>query len=566
MKKIRSLVGLLVTASLVTGCTSLPADTEPQALRSFAPVMGEGADIQPEPGAEPDLLLRDFFTASARPTMDHEAARQFLTEDANQLWDPQAVTLVVDRIDLVTQPESTDSERIFSVQGNVIGELVEGGSYQVENGRYMAEIQMEQVGGEWRISSLPEGVVMERTELRNQYQPHDIPFFEPSGRVLVGDRRWVYAGQDSLDTALLALMMEGPSAALAPAVTFQLPSEATFNGRQDGVYQFSGFSALDAEERQRFGAQFVWTLAMADIPGPYAVEVDGGPIAEGFETLETDDFAEFNPRAETGAIAPLYAVNDGTLLRVTGSETAAVEGEIGELDDLESADITTDRTAAIVRTEGDESSLWMGGVEEPLREVMNGATLTRPTFETDHSAIWVVVGGERVIRVVRSTTTGEFAQTEVNSNELADIDGEISVLRLSHNGARVAMIIDGRVYTGVVNRPGTDERRITNVQEVAPQLAGSALSLDWQPDGSILVGTSTPEAPIWRVEKDGSAVSSMPSGNITAPVVSVAASSSTVYLTDAQATLQLPVNDGDSTFWREVPGLESMRSLPVVAH
>lgn len=566
MKRIRGAIALLLSTSLVAGCTSLPAETEPQALRSFAPVMGESAEIQPEPGAEPDLLLRDFFTASARPTMDYEAARQFLTEDANQLWNPQASTLIVDRIDLVTQPESTDDERVFSVQGNVIGELGEGGSYRVENGRYIAEIQMEQVDGEWRIASLPEGVVLERTELRNQYQPYDVHFFDPGGRVLVADRRWVFAGQDSLDTALIALMMEGPSPSIAPAVNFQLPAEATFNGLQDGAYQFAGFSALDTDERQRFAAQLVWTLAMANIPGPYAVEVDGGPIAEGFELLDTDDFAEFNPRAETGVIAPLYAVNEGSLLRVTGNETNPVEGEIGELDDLKSADITTDRTAAIVRGTEDESSLWMGGVDEPLREAMSGPTLTRPTFEYDHSAIWVVVGGERVIRVVRSTTTGEFAQTEVNSNELAEIDGEISVLRLSHNGARIAMIIDGRVYTAVVNRPGTDERRITNVQEVAPQLAGAALSLDWQPDGSILVGTSIPEAPIWRVEKDGSAVSSMPSGNIAAPVVAVAASPSTVYLTDSQATLQLPVNDGDTAFWREVPGLESMRSVPVVAH
>lgn len=566
MRRIRGVIGLLAVGGLLVGCTSLPTDTEPQALRSFTPIEEEAADIQPEPGAEPDLLLRDFFTASARPTMDYSAARQFLTGDANQLWDPQAATLIVDRIDLVTQPESTDSERVFSVQGNVIGELLDGGAYRVESGRYMAEIRMEQVDGEWRISSLPEGVVLERTELRNQYQPQDLYYFDPGGQVLVGDRRWVFSGQESLDAALISLMMEGPSAGVAPAVTFQLPAEATFNGVQDGVYRFSGLAALDTTERQRFAAQLVWTLAMANIPGPYRVEVDGGPIAEGFETLDTDDFAEFNPRADDGIIAPLYALNDGALLRVSGNEANPVEGEIGQIRDIESADITTQRTAAIVRREGDDSTLWMGGVDEPLREVLRGSTLTRPTFEFDHSAVWVVVGGDRVIRAVRSTTTGEFAQTEVNSSELAGIDGEISVLRLSPNGARIAMIIDGRVYTAVVNRPGTDERRITNVQEVAPQLAGTALSLDWHPDGAILVGTSTPEAPVWRVEKDGSAVSSMPSGNITAPVVSIAASPNTVYLTDARATLQLPVNDGEAVFWREVPGLESMRSSPVIAH
>lgn len=566
MKKSLTTLLAVFSTALMVSCTSLPSDTEPQALRSFAPADQGGSDIQPEPGAEADLLLRDFYTASARPAMDYEAARSFLTEEANQAWKPQASTLVVDRVDLITQAGATVEQRTFAVRGNVIGQLAEGGAYQVENGVYEARIEMVQVDGEWRISSLPEGVVLERTELRNQYQPQDLYYFEPAGRVLVADRRWVFAGHDSLDTALISLMMEGPSANIAPAVSFELPPSATFNGAPDGVYQFSGLAELDTTERQNFAAQLVWTLAMANIPGPYAVEVDGLPISEEFPLLSTDDFAEFNPRSEVGAIAPLYALNQGSLLRVTSNQASPVEGELGDLRDIESADITSERTAAIIRRQGDDSVLALGGVDTPVQEVLRGNTITRPTFEYDHAAVWVVVDGDRVIRVVRSSTTGEVAQTEVNTSELGSVTGDISVLRLSRNSARTAMIIDGRVYTGVVNRTGTGERRIVNVQEVAPQLAGSALSLDWQPDGSILVGTSSPESPIWRVEKDGSAVSSLPSGNITAPVVSVAASPSTIYLTDSQAVLQLPVNGDESAFWREVPGLQGMRSAPVVAN
>lgn len=563
---LRAVLGVILTGSLLAGCTSLPSDTEPQALRSFAPAEPVNAEIQPTSGAEPDLLLRDFFTASARPSLDHEASRAFLTEDANQVWQPQASTLIVDRIDLVTQAGATTEERTFAVRGNVIGQLASGGSYQVENGVYEAQIEMEQEDGEWRISSLPEGVVLERTELRNQYTPHNLYYFDPDGRMLIADRRWVYAGQESLDAVLISLMMEGPGANISPAVSFGLPAEATFNGIQDGVYKFSGLAGLDTSERQSFAAQLVWTLAMANIPGPYTVEVDGLPISEDFPMLSTDDFAEFNPGAETGATSPLYALNDGSLLRVSANQTEPVEGDLRDIHDIESADITANRTGAVVRRQGDVSVLSLGGVDEPLREVLRADSITRPTFEPDHAAVWMAVDGDRVIRVVRSTTTGEVVESEVSAPFLRDMEDEISVLRLSRDGARVAMIIGGRIYTGVVNRPGTGQRRIVNVQELAPQLAGSALALDWQPDGSILVGTSSPESPIWRVEKDGSAVASLPSGNITAPVVSVAASPSTLYVTDAQAVLQMPVNGGDSVFWREVPGLQGMRSAPVVAN
>lgn len=66
------------------------------------------------------------------------------------------------------------------------------------------------------------------------------------------------------------------------------------------------------------------------------------------------------------------------------------------------------------------------------------------------------------------------------------------------------------------------------------------------------------------MEPDGSATSALPSGNLTAPVVSVASSASTVYATDAHALLHLPASD--TTIWREVPGLLGVRAAAVVAY
>ena len=60
-------------------------------------------------------------------------------------------------------------------------------------------------------------------------------------------------------------------------------------------------------------------------------------------------------------------------------------------------------------------------------------------------------------------------------------------------------------------------------------------------------------------------MSTLPSGNITAPVVSVAATQTTIFATDAHATLQVSSEDSTSAFWREVPGLQGMRSAPIVA-
>lgn len=569
IRALRAALAVGVVSALLAGCTALPTDTDPQALRSFEPGQMEDPDLGPRPEREPDLLLRDFYTAAAHPGQQFKAARSFLTPEAADEWDPSTEILVVDRFDLTTQPESTSDRRIFSVRGNVIGQLRTGGSYEPENGAYEATVEMEPVDGEWRISSLPEGVVFERTELRNQFHPQNLYFFDPSNQVLVSDRRWVFSDTGSLDSALISLMMQGPSRILEPGVNDFLPPEATFAGVDDeGTYRFTGFSGMGSEQRIHFAAQLVWTLAAANIPGPYAVAVDGLPIAEGYEQLSIDDFADFNPQIGSTTIAPLYALTDGRVHRVTADSAQPVEGDLGSMGGLESVDITAERTSASVRRDGDESVLVLGGLDPNVSAVesLRGSTLTRPTFEYSSTALWTVVDGSTVVRTVRSSATGEFVQSEVESSALDGLDGEISVLRLSRTGVHAAMIIGGRVHTGVVTRSGPGERRIMNVQEVAPQLGGTALSLDWQPDGSLLVGTSSPETPVWRVEQDGSAVSSLPSGNVSAPVVAVAASPSTIYLTDSQSVLQRPAVGEDSGFWREVPGLQGVRSAPIVAN
>lgn len=60
-------------------------------------------------------------------------------------------------------------------------------------------------------------------------------------------------------------------------------------------------------------------------------------------------------------------------------------------------------------------------------------------------------------------------------------------------------------------------------------------------------------------------MTALSAGNISAPVVAVAASPSMLYVTDVNAVLQVPASGADNPIWREVPGLEGMRALPIIA-
>lgn len=577
----RGALAVVVAGSLgfVAACSSLPRDTGPQALRPFEDSANPDDDmnIGPTDGQEPDLLLRDFYRASASPDGDYRAAKRYLTDNAKSNWQPHHDDmLIVDHIEFNTASGPSDSaKRKFNVRGTVIGKLGDGGKYLPEDGLYETSVEMELVDNQWRISSLPSGVVIERNELRNQYQPQSLYFFDSTGSVLVSDRRWLYSQQESLGASLATMLVAGPSSRLAPATKDYVPEDATFLGIDEGTYKFSGMSSMSTEQRMQFAAQLVWTLATASVPGPYSVLIDDVPVRDGLETLSTDDFAGLNPKASSDGVSPLYALANGSLVRVASDQRVPLDDDAGELTDVSAADIGVDGTVAVVRSRGagtaqsaggGESQLFVGELDGTLEEALSSEFITRPTLERGGGAVWVATQDKQVVRVVRSTTSGELSTDKVDTSALEEIDGEISVLRLSNSGATAAMIIDGHVYTGVVQHTTTGERKIVNVHEMATEIGGTALSLDWQPDGSLLVGTSAADTPVWRVEQDGSAVSSLPSGNVTAPVVAVAASGSTLYITDAHATLQLPASGSETSFWREVPGLQGQRSVPVVAN
>ena len=554
-----------LAVSLAAGCASLPSSSDPHVLRPYSPEAASVPVITPEAGREPDLLLRDFYSATAIPSADYEAARAFLTQQAAAAWDPSGDMLVVDRIGVTTLPGGTAARRKFSVHGTVVGALGTGGAYRPERGTYEATIELEQAGGEWRISSLPAGVVLERTELRNQYQPYNLYFFDAQGQELVTDRRWVYSRRETLPSALISLIMEGPAQRLQPAVSSILPAGASYTGLQDGAYTFSGFGGVSEPDRQRFAAQVVWTLASAGITGPFTLRADGAPLLVDAQTLGTDDFVELSPLVQAAGESTLYSLADGRVHRVESASPTAVAGELGASGDVQSAEITNKGAWAAVFKEEQGASLRAGEIGGASRELQRADTFTRPSIEPEANAVWTVADGNRILRSVQSSATGELTTAEIPAELPEGVHGNISVLRLSRSGARVVMVVDGHLYTGIVERRAPGERAVVGVQEYAQELGGTVVAADWQPDGSLIVGTSSSASPVLRVEQDGSSTTVLSVGNISAPVVAVAASPTMLYVTDANAVLQLPAAGADTPLWREVPGLEGVRSVPILS-
>ena len=523
-------------------------------------------------GREPDLLLRDFYSNSSNPLKQYAQARNYLTPDANNQWKPGPETVIIDRIGMSRNSTAGADHVSYTVTGTIVGTLGEGGAYSPRNEDYHAVVTLERRDGEWRIAELPNQAIIERTELRNRYIPRDLYFFDPTGNTLVPDRRWMFAGTNTQDTALISLLLAGPSPMLAPGVMDELPNSAAYTRTNNGVYELTGLSNLSEAARRRLAAQLTWTLALAEISEPFSFSIDGDLVRNDRNNpkLSVNDFPEYNPSASGTSAGVLYALTNGKASSISDGNVVAVPGFLGTNGGIESMDVAslnhTSVAASVVTTnaEGDKKSQpYMGPVDGDSTKILTAATLTKPTFEANSQAVWTVMDGNKVMRVAQSSSNSSISQTEVDTSELGENHGDISVLRLSPTGVQAAFIVDGRVYVATVARPTAGDRKLTNVRELIPAIGDSAITLEWSVNSTLLVGTVSTDTPVWRAEVDGSSAIPLSSGNIVAPVVAVSSNSSTVFITDSRAALQLSTS-GNSTYWREVPGLEGARSITIV--
>ena len=571
MNRLKTLGAVLSVAILVSSCASLPNSSEPQSLKRLDNPSSQ-QDSGPISGREPDLLLRDFYANSANPLKQYAQARNYLTPDANNQWKPGPETVIIDRIGMSRNSTAGADHVSYTVTGTIVGTLGEGGAYNPRNEDYHAVVTLERRDGEWRIAELPNQAIIERTELRNRYIPRDLYFFDPTGNTLVPDRRWMFAGTNTQDTALISLLLAGPSPTLAPGVMDELPNSAAYTRTNNGVYELTGLSSLSEAARRRLAAQLTWTLALAEISEPFSFSIDGDLVRNDRNNpkLSVNDFPEYNPSASGTSAGVLYALTNGKASSISDGNVVAVPGFLGTNGGIESMDVAslnhTNVAASVVTTnaEGDKKSqLYMGPVDGDSTKILTAATLTKPTFEANSQAVWTVMDGNKVMRVAQSSSSSSISQTEVDTSELGENHGDISVLRLSPTGVQAAFIVDGRVYVATVARPTAGDRKLTNVRELVPAIGDSAITLEWSVNSTLLVGTVSTDTPVWRAEVDGSSAIPLSSGNIVAPVVAVSSNSSTVFITDSRAALQLSTS-GNSTYWREVPGLEGARSITIV--
>jgi hypothetical protein len=577
---------VLLVAVVGSGCAGVPSSSAPQAIGTVE-VSAPPSLPKPTPGMDPDVLLREFLKATADPANRHLAARQFLTASASRGWDDAGSALLIDHVVFV---ETRSADRVsVSMRADILGSLSDVGVFETGEGALPdpGPIELVKTTGGWRIDRLPNGVFLDWKQFQETYKRHNLYFADPTGKTVVPDPRYVAVSEpDQLATELMSKLVAGPRPEMAHSVRNMLGSPLRLRGpvtRADGGkagigkgyggarVELEGLSTTDPHSRQLVAAQIIWTFARADIAGPYVINADGAALDDRFANgWEASDVASTDPGADDGAAAGLHALVSGSLVSVNGENAPRTPGSFGQMPDQKAAMLSrTGRdVASVVALRGGQpdatASLWIGPSGGVASEATDGRAITRPSWSLDN-AVWVVIDGNNVVRVIQEAASGQPARIPVNATAVTTkFPGAINELQLSRDGTRAAMAINGQVILATVEQTSGGEYALTYPRRLGFGLGSSVMSLSWRTGDDIVVGRTDPQHPVSYVNLDG-VNSDAPSRDVVSPVSTVAANPSTVYVADPRGVLQLTSAAADNEQrWVDVPALMIPGAIPVL--
>ena len=586
----KALVILLAALVALTGCANIPESTSPRVIGDLG---GETAapdkGLAPRRDTQPEVIVRDFLKANAVADGNYAASRKFLTPNAN--WQVPKQSVVVKDIDVLPTERSANFMKA-TIRAQATGFLGADGTFEPAGQSITQNVQLVQVDGQWRVQGLSSVgdtpmLVIDTEQFRTVYRRYLLYFPDPTGRTLVPDARWLAGPRSKLASDLLMLLIRGPRATLADAVFNPFGTNAAVRGavtnaqgdqRDPGVgfagvrVDLTGLPRIEPDVARLIAGQVVWSLAGADVQGPYVITVDGSPLDDKHQSgWNPNDVASISPNASSDLAVGLHGVLDGKFVKITGSQVTDVAGPLGASNSIRSIGLSgSGRPAAAVRAAGARggpgTALALAPYGGVPTQVLTAGSMTRPSWTPDDAGVWTVLDGTRVVRVRQDQTTGEVSTVDVDAGEVAAAaPGPITELRLSRDGVRVALVVGGRVLVGVVQTAPNGRIKIAHLASVVTDRELVASSVDWQTGDTIFIGRTTSDSPVLSVRYDSGEVTAVPSRNLSPPVYNVAVSTTAVYATDSSGVWQIGIGpDSDEQYWSQVDRLAGGRANPVL--
>ncbi len=279
---IRRLVAVF-SLLLLSGCATLPTELDVQQGPEIAPeTQQEFAYYTPSGpalNATAQEIVSGFLGAGTSPLNDYAVAREFLSEDFAQRWNPNNQTIIRAGAPVFRQAGQT----LMVVEIN-------SGARVDEQGRYIdsevgdssnLRFQLIEEDGQLRISSAPNLTVVTPPVFSVVFNAFPLYFVDSNFQTLVPDLRW-FPSRTSTATRLVNALLAGPSPWLEAGVKSAIPegTQLTINAVRtvEGIAQVdfdSDALAAGTQERRIMLGQLKSTLSQIPGVNNVALSVNG---------------------------------------------------------------------------------------------------------------------------------------------------------------------------------------------------------------------------------------------------------------------------------------------------
>ncbi|MFJ4923890.1 LpqB family beta-propeller domain-containing protein [Streptomyces sp. NPDC088725] len=516
-----------IVALLLAGCASIPDSGDVELVK--ASPRGESQvrvyAVPPRAKAEPDEIVDGFLEAMTSEDPDFAMARKYLTKQASKTWRPEDSTTVLRSAPDPTAPQgpaASEPGLRYPLSGERIAYVDAAHAYQpVTPVAYDGSIHLVQQkdadGAEWRIDSLPQGLVLGDSDFQRSYRSVNKYYFASGQDWLVADPVYIRKRIDPTTrmdsvTQAIKVLLDGPTGWLDPVVDSVFPA---------GTQLEKGVRSLEFDDRnalkvplndkaakagrtqcRKMAAQLLFTLRDLTSTRVERVELmaDGSSLC----LLNGDQAQEFAPDRATGSPDNPYFVDEaGKLTRLeTGGESVARTPVIGPFGDgtakLGSVAVSRDEKRA-AGVDQNARSLFVSSIVadgDPGDPVVTSTgtraedRLSAPSWD-GHGDLWIADRNPAKPRLLR-LPGGKGAPREVAVDGIGN--ARIQAVRVSADGVRVALLLtdNGRttLQIGRVERHagGGSEVSVVALKSAAPQLE-AVTAVSWAgPSRLVVVG------------------------------------------------------------------------------
>ncbi|MFC5729596.1 MULTISPECIES: LpqB family beta-propeller domain-containing protein [Nocardioides] len=554
MTRLVALLIALLAATTLAGCMDLPDEgpvVESGVTEERDGRRASGIDARPPAdGASRTQVVTGFLDAMTAWPIQTSVAKEYLTEEAAEQWNPERETIVYG-----------DSLPAREVGGEVTVQLTDAdgldsiGSWRgpLPESELTLQFQVTVEDGEYRIFQPPDALVVPASWFQQRYRQVSLYYFDPVAQILVPEPVFVPVG-DQLATTLVSALLDGPPPRASGVVRTFIPAGLSVGLSvpvdDEGVADITlvGDAPLvSPEEAELMLAQLAWTLKQDTAITAVRVTIGDAdlPLPGGASTYSVDSAQDFAPSG-AGATTLLFALSGGRLLWGSNDSLLPVTGPFGGLG-LGIVSVAARPDGELVAAvDRDGTRVRVAPVRDvpegarPQTVLSGGTRFARPTWDDagrlwlldrrrGGAVVWLVEDG--VAREVRVRgVTGERAHQLIASRDGTRL---VSVVRTSEGdevlGARVVIGSSGRVARvrePFVIRPAEDTRivdvawtspiRVALLTPTSPRTLyevdivaadGAAVAIDTLSTivaGPVLgiAGTPTPEAPTFAVFGD----------------------------------------------------------------